>query len=166
MRHRNGVKKLGRHGQHRRALLRNMAMALFEHERIHTTLTKAKVLRRFAEPLITWAGVGTLHKRRRVAQEVHNPKVLRKLFDELGPRFASRPGGYLRILKTGFQRGDHAPTALIELVERSAPAAEAAPAGDADGSAKKATRAKKPKAGKQAAEAAPEAEAATEPASE
>ena len=116
MRHRNGVKKLGRHGQHRRALLRNMAMALFEHERIHTTLTKAKELRPYVEKLITTAKGGDLHSRRIVARDIQDNSVLQKLFSEIAPKYSERPGGYCRILKVGVRRGDAVTMALIELV--------------------------------------------------
>ena len=127
MRHRNGIKKLNRNGSHRRALLRNMAIALFRHERIHTTHVKAKVLRAFAEKLITLAKRGDLHARRLAAKEVHDAQVLQKLFGEIGPLFAQRPGGYTRVLKTGTRRGDNSMTALIELTERT-PSIEAVPA--------------------------------------
>jgi large subunit ribosomal protein L17 len=116
MRHLTGKSKLGRTGQHRRAMLRNMAVALFEHERIHTTLGKARLLRPFAERLISLGKQGHLHARRCAAREVHDHEILRKLFADLGVRFGDRPGGYTRILKTGHRVGDNAPTALIELV--------------------------------------------------
>lgn len=119
MRHLNGIKKLNRNGSHRRSLLRNMAIALFRHERIHTTHVKAKVLRPFAERLITLAKRGDLHARRLAARHVHDAEVLQKLFDELGPLFAGRPGGYTRVLKTGTRKGDNSMTALIELTERT-----------------------------------------------
>lgn len=119
MRHRNGIKKLNRNGSHRRALMRNMAIALFEHERIHTTAIKAKVLRPFAERLITLAKRGDLHARRLAARDVHDAVVLQKLFDKIGPLFAERAGGYTRVLKTGHRKGDNSATALIELTERT-----------------------------------------------
>lgn len=119
MRHRNGIKKLNRNGSHRRALLRNMAIALFRHERIHTTHVKAKVLRSFAERLITLAKRGDLHARRLAAKHVHDAEVLQKLFDQIGPLFKERAGGYTRVLKTGVRKGDNSPTALIELTERT-----------------------------------------------
>lgn len=119
MRHRNGIKKLNRNGSHRRALLRNMAIALFRHERIHTTHVKAKVLRAFAERLITLAKRGDLHARRLAAKHVHDAEVLQKLFEQIGPLFKERAGGYTRVLKTGVRKGDNSPTALIELVERT-----------------------------------------------
>ncbi len=119
MRHRNGIKKLNRNGSHRRALLRNMAIALFRHERIHTTHVKAKVLRAFAERLITLAKRGDLHARRLAAKHVHDAEVLQKLFEQIWPLFKERAGGYTRVLKTGVRKGDNSPTALIELVERT-----------------------------------------------
>lgn len=123
MRHRNGIKKLNRNGSHRRAMLRNLAIALFEHERIETTHVKAKVLRGFAERLITLAKRGDLHARRLAGRHVHDKAVLAKLFNELGGRFANRPGGYTRVLKVGPRRGDNGMMALIELTERGTPAA-------------------------------------------
>jgi large subunit ribosomal protein L17 len=131
MRHLNGISKLGRTGQHRRAMLRNMAVALFRHERIHTTAGKAKVLRPFAERLITLARRGNLHARRLAARDIHDHEILQKLFNELGERFRQRPGGYTRMLKTGVRTGDNSPTALIELVDRKAAEAESAPSGGA-----------------------------------
>lgn len=128
MRHRNGIKKLNRNGAHRRAMLRNLAIALFEHERIETTHIKAKVLRGFAERLITLAKRGDLHARRLAGKHVHNKEVLAKLFNEIGGRFAKRPGGYTRVLKLGPRKGDNGMMALIELTEREAPVAQAAQA--------------------------------------
>ena len=125
MRHRNGIKKLNRNGSHRRSLLRNLAIALFEHERIETTHVKAKVLRGFAERLITLAKRGDLHARRLAGKHVHDKVVLAKLFNELGGRFAERNGGYTRVLKLGPRKGDNGMMALIELTERGAPAARA-----------------------------------------
>ncbi len=122
MRHRNGISKLGRTGQHRRAMLRNMAVALFRHERIHTTLGKARVLRPFAERLITLAKRGDLHARRQAAQDIQDHEILQKLFADLGPRVRERQGGYTRMLKTGVRSGDNSPTALVELVDRGAAA--------------------------------------------
>ncbi len=127
MRHQYGFSKLNRHGQHRRALLRNLATALLRHERIETTLVKAKALRGYAEHLITLGKRGDLHSRRLAAREVHDHEVLQKLFADLAPRFSTRNGGYTRVLRTGFRRGDNAPMSLIELVDfkPQAPAAEA-----------------------------------------
>jgi large subunit ribosomal protein L17 len=143
MRHNVAHRKLGRVTEHRIALLRNQATALLRHERIETTLPKAKELRPFVERLITIAkrGVGggpdngkALHARRLVLRDVHDREVVGKLFDSLVPRFAERPGGYTRILRLGFRRGDSAEVAQIELVgseydpnaETSKPAAQAA----------------------------------------
>ena len=101
MRHGKGIKKLGRTGPHRRATLRNMAAALIEHERIETTDTKAKALRSFVEKLVTLGKRGDLHARRMASVHVRDRDLLKKLFDDLGPRFAERPGGYTRVLKLG-----------------------------------------------------------------
>jgi large subunit ribosomal protein L17 len=118
MRHRVAHRKLGRITPHRIALLRNLATALFERERIRTTLMKAKELRPFAERLITLAkrGEGRLHARRLVARDIKNPVVVKKLFDEIGARFVQRPGGYTRILRLGTRRGDGAEVAIVELI--------------------------------------------------
>ena len=118
MRHRVGHRKLGRTTPHRIALLRNLATALFEKERIRTTLMKAKELRPYAERLITLAkrdGDG-LHARRLVRRDIQDGEVVRKLFDTLGTRFATRPGGYTRILRLGPRRGDGAEMAIVELI--------------------------------------------------
>jgi large subunit ribosomal protein L17 len=118
MRHRVGFRKLGRITPHRIALLRNLATALFERERIRTTLMKAKELRPFAEKLITQAkrDDDRLHARRLVAREIHDVVIVKKLFDDLGARYASRPGGYTRILRLGPRRGDGAEMAIVELI--------------------------------------------------
>src|SRR6187551_3232418 len=118
MRHRHGLRKLNRTSSHRLAMLRNMANSLFTHEAIRTTLPKAKELRRVAEPLITLAKDATLANRRLAFDRLRDRTVVTKLFDELGPRYKSRPGGYTRILKMGFRVGDNAPMALVELVDR------------------------------------------------
>ena len=118
MRHQIDHRKLGRTTEHRIAMLRNQAISLFKHDRIQTTLEKAKELKRFAEKLITLAKKDTLHSRRIAAQDVHDPKVLQKLFSTLGPLYASRPGGYTRIVKLGWRKGDGAQIAFIELVGR------------------------------------------------
>ncbi len=129
MRHRHGLRKLNRTSSHRLAMLRNMTNSLLKHELIKTTLPKAKELRRVAEPLITLGKTPTLANRRLAFNRLRDKAVVYKLFDELGPRYAKRPGGYLRILKFGFRQGDNAPMALVELVDRpeptAAPAAEA-----------------------------------------
>ena len=118
MRHRVAYRKLGRITPHRNALLRNLATALFERERIQTTLMKAKELRPYAERLITLAkrDDDRLHARRQVARDIQDPEVLKKLFDTLGARFATRPGGYTRILRLGSRRGDGAEMAVVELL--------------------------------------------------
>jgi large subunit ribosomal protein L17 len=116
MRHNLGYRKLGRTSGHRRALLRNLATDLFRHERLKTTLPKARELRPFAEKLITLARRDDLHARRQVAQTISDKTVVKKLFDTLGPRFATRPGGYTRALKLGPRPGDGADMAIVELV--------------------------------------------------
>ena len=128
MRHQKGVKKLGRTGTHRRAMYGNMVTALFTHERITTTEAKAKALRPVAEKLITLGKRGDLHARRTAAKQIHDHEALQKLFGEIAERFKDRNGGYTRVLKMGFRRGDNSPTALIELVDAKLkkPAEEAA----------------------------------------
>ena len=118
MRHRHGLRKLNRTSAHRLAMLRNMTNSLFTHEAIRTTLPKAKELRRVAEPLITLGKDATLANRRLAFSRLRDRDVVSKLFNELGPRYKARPGGYLRILKFGFRVGDKAPMALVELVDR------------------------------------------------
>lgn len=117
MRHRKKGRHLSRTAAHRKMMLRNMASSLFLHERIETTVAKAKELRHYAEPLITKAKRGDLHARRQVARKIHDKEALAKLFDEIGPRFAERPGGYTRVVKLGHRAGDAADLAIIELVE-------------------------------------------------
>lgn len=119
MRHRKKGRQLSRTRSHKRAMLRNMVTSLFRHERIRTTEAKAKELRPFAERLITLARRGDLPSRRRARREIADREVLQKLFDEIAPRFAHRPGGYTRVLKLGARKGDGAELALIELTERS-----------------------------------------------
>ena len=116
MRHRKKGRSLSRSPSHRKALLRNMATSLFEHERITTTTARAKELRPYAERLITLAKRGDLHARRMAARRIADRSVLGKLFDDIAPRYAERPGGYTRILKLGNRKGDAAEMALIELV--------------------------------------------------
>lgn len=118
MRHHKSGRKLNRNSSHRKAMFSNMAASLLRHEVIKTTLPKAKELRRVAEPLITMAKVDTVHKRRLAFSRLRDRDVVTKLFNELGPRYKERPGGYLRILKMGFRTGDKAPMALVELVDR------------------------------------------------
>ena len=120
MRHRLGLRKLNRTSSHRLAMLRNMTNSLFTHEAIKTTLPKAKELRRVAEPIITLGKTPNLANRRLAFNRLRDREMVSKLFAELGPRFASRNGGYLRILKYGFRRGDNAPMALVELLDRPA----------------------------------------------
>lgn len=129
MRHKLDHRKLGRTSEHRRAMLRNMATSLFRHDRIETTLEKAKELRRYAEKLITLAKKDTLHSRRLAATKISDPEVLQKLFGTLGPLYANRPGGYTRIVKLGARRGDNAEVAFIELVGREPKFETAAPKG-------------------------------------
>lgn len=117
MRHRKKGRHLNRTAEHRRAMLRNMATSLILHERIETTVAKAKELRRYAEPLITKAKRGDLHARRLVARRIKDKEAIAKLFDDIGPRFAERPGGYTRVIKVGHRAGDAADLAIIELVE-------------------------------------------------
>ncbi|MEW6343613.1 MAG: 50S ribosomal protein L17 [Paraburkholderia sp.] len=118
MRHRHGLRKLNRTSSHRLAMLRNMSNSLIEHEVIKTTLPKAKELRKVVEPLITLGKKPSLANRRLAFNRLRDRDSVTKLFDVLGPRFANRPGGYLRILKFGFRVGDNAPMALVELMDR------------------------------------------------
>jgi len=118
MRHRKAGRKLNRTSSHRKAMLSNMAASLFTHEVIRTTLPKAKELRRVAEPLITLSKRDSVAHRRLAFARLGNREVVTKLFNELGPRFQTRPGGYLRILKCGFRVGDNAPLAYVELLGR------------------------------------------------
>lgn len=116
MRHRNKGRQLSRTATHRKATLRNLATALFRHERIETTTAKAKELRPYAERLITLARRGDVHSRRLAGRKIQDRDVLGKLFDDIAPRYAERPGGYTRILKVGNRKGDAAEMSLIELV--------------------------------------------------
>ena len=118
MRHRQSGRKLNRNSSHRKAMFKNMASSLFDHEMIRTTLPKAKELRRVAEPLITLAKKDNVANRRLAFDRLRDREVVSKLFNELGPRYETRPGGYLRILKCGFRTGDKAPMAIVELVDR------------------------------------------------
>jgi large subunit ribosomal protein L17 len=122
MRHRQSGRKLNRNSSHRKAMFRNMAASLLDHEAIKTTLPKAKELRRVAEPLITMAKTDSVANRRLAFDRLRDQGVVSKLFNELGPRYKERPGGYLRILKMGFRSGDNAAMALVELVDRPEPA--------------------------------------------
>ena len=125
MRHRNGLRKLNRTSSHRLAMLRNMCNSLIKHEAIKTTLPKAKELRMAVEPLITLGKEPTLANRRLAFDRTRDREVVSKLFNDLGPRFKTRPGGYTRILKMGFRVGDNAPMAFVELLDRPEPAPEA-----------------------------------------
>ncbi|MCX9155894.1 50S ribosomal protein L17 [Niveibacterium sp. 24ML] len=118
MRHRNGLRKLNRTSAHRQALLRNLSNALLRFEVIQTTLPKAKELRRVVEPIITLGKKPSLANRRLAFDRLRDREMVVKVFDDLGPRFANRNGGYLRILKCGFRVGDNAPMALVQLVDR------------------------------------------------
>ena len=118
MRHRHGLRKLNKTSSHRLAMFRNMTNSLFLHEVIKTTLPKAKELRKIAEPLITLGKTPTLANRRLAFNRLRDRDMVTKLFEELGPRYQARPGGYMRILKYGFRQGDNAPMAYIELVDR------------------------------------------------
>ena len=172
MRHRHGLRKLNRTSSHRLAMLRNMTNSLLTHEVIKTTLPKAKELRRVAEPLITLGKTPTLANRRLAFDRLRDRDVVTKLFDELGPRYGARPGGYLRILKFGFRIGDNAPMALVELMDRPEPGAateddaaeskEATKGAKAAKPKKTAKTARKPKAAKtpKTAKAAKETKAA------
>ena len=124
MRHRQSGRQLNRNSSHRKAMFRNMAASLFNHEVIKTTVPKAKELRRVIEPLITRAKTDSVANRRVVFDRIRDRDMVTKLFTELGPRYQSRPGGYMRILKCGFRSGDNAPMAIVELVDR--PVVEAA----------------------------------------
>jgi large subunit ribosomal protein L17 len=137
MRHGSGLRKLNRTSSHRLAMLRNMTVSLLRHEEIKTTLPKAKELRRVAEPMITLGKKPSLANRRLAFDRLRDRAIVTKLFDDLGPRYAQRNGGYLRILKIGFRKGDNAPLALVTLLDR--PETEASGAGDEDakGSRKK-----------------------------
>ncbi len=118
MRHRHGLRKLNRTSSHRLAMLRNMTVSLLRHEAIKTTLPKAKELRRVVEPIITLGKTDNLSNKRLAFSRLRDREIVLKLFNELGPRYANRNGGYLRILKMGFRQGDNAPMAFIELVDR------------------------------------------------
>jgi large subunit ribosomal protein L17 len=119
MRHGHGLRKLNRTSSHRLAMLRNMTVSLLRHEEIRTTLPKAKELRRVVEPMITLGKKPSLANRRLAFDRLRDRDIVSKLFDDLGPRYAKRNGGYLRILKTGFRKGDNAPLALVSLLDRT-----------------------------------------------
>ena len=136
MRHGSGLRKLNRTSAHRLAMLRNMTVSLLRHEEIRTTLPKAKELRRVAEPMITLGKKPSLANRRLAFDRLRDRDIVTKLFDDLGPRFAKRNGGYVRILKMGFRKGDNAPLALVMLTDR-AETAEAPAAGEEKSAKKK-----------------------------
>lgn len=171
MRHRMHHRKLGRTSAHRKAMFRNQLGALFEHERIITTLAKAKELRPLAERMVTLARTGTLANRRRVLTMVSDKAVVAKLFDDIAPRFMDRPGGYTRIVRLGRRRGDGAELAIIEFVDYELETKEG---GGESGKPSLMDRArgmfgggkKAEKAGEPEAEAAPEAESGEEPEAE
>jgi len=121
MRHRNSGRQLNRNSSHRTAMFRNMSASLIRHEIIRTTLAKAKELRRVVEPMITRSKVDSVSNRRLIFSRLRDKEMLGKLFTEIGPRYESRPGGYLRILKCGYRSGDAAPMAYVELVDRPIP---------------------------------------------
>ena len=126
MRHGNGLRKLNRTSAHRKAMFQNMMNSLIAHEAIKTTVPKAKELRSIIEPMITLAKVDSVANRRQAFARLRDNASVAKLFNELGPRFKARPGGYTRILKMGFRQGDNAPMAFVELVDRAPEAAEGA----------------------------------------
>ena len=127
MRHGHGLRKLNRTSSHRLAMFRNMAVSLLRHETINTTLPKAKELRRIVEPMISLGKAPTLANRRLAFDRLRDRDIVTKLFEQLGPRYATRNGGYLRILKNGFRKGDNAPMALIMLMDQPEQVAEAKP---------------------------------------
>ena len=147
MRHGHGLRKLNRTSSHRLAMLRNMTVSLLRHEEIRTTLPKAKELRRVVEPMITLGKKPSLANRRLAFDRLRDRGIVEKLFDDLGPRYAKRSGGYLRILKIGFRNGDNAPMALVVLMDR--PDEAPAPKGDGD-KKKKETKTEEKKAAKAA----------------
>lgn len=147
MRHAHGLRKLNRTSSHRLAMLRNMTVSLLRHEEIRTTLPKAKELRRVVEPMITLGKKPSLANRRLAFDRLRDRGIVEKLFDDLGPRYAKRNGGYLRILKIGFRNGDNAPMALVVLMDR--PDEVPVPKGD-DDKKKKQTKTEEKKAAKAA----------------
>ncbi len=165
MRHGVGGRKLGRTTSHRTAMLRNMVTSFLKFEKIETTDAKAKELRRVAEKMITLAKQGGLHARRQAAAVIRDKDVVKKLFDEIGARFADRQGGYTRIVKTGFRAGDSAPMAVIELMvkpaEKKGKKDKAAKKESKPKAAPKAKKEAKPKAEKEAKEKKPAAKKAT-----
>jgi large subunit ribosomal protein L17 len=118
MRHLKKGRSLHRSSSHRKAMLRNLAVSILLHERVQTTEAKAKEVRRLVERIITWGKRGDLHARRLTARQVRSRTVVKRIFDDLAPRYSNRPGGYTRILKAGFRHGDNAPMVIMELVDR------------------------------------------------
>ncbi len=135
MRHQKRIRKLGRNASHRRATLANLASSLIEHKRIKTTHAKAKAAQQYVEPLITKARRGTLHDRRTVLKSIPRPDIVKILFDEIGPRFTDRPGGYTRVTKLGFRDNDCASVSMLEFVD----SAGVVPASDEEGKKAKST---------------------------
>ena len=119
MRHKKSGRQLNRNSSHRKAMMKNLTLSLFEFEKIKTSVSKAKELRRVAEPLITLAKQDNLMRRRLAYSKIRSKKIVKKLFEELGPRFKNKPGGYMRILKFGYKLGDASPQAYVELTEKS-----------------------------------------------
>jgi large subunit ribosomal protein L17 len=154
MRHGHGLRKLNRTTSHRLAMLRNMTVSLLRHEEIRTTLPKAKELRRVVEPMITLGKKASLANRRLAFDRLRDRGIVAKLFDDLGPRFAKRSGGYLRILKMGFRNGDNAPMALVTLTEQAAEASAAPPDGKGGKGEKKPDKPEKKTEEKKSAKAA------------
>jgi large subunit ribosomal protein L17 len=154
MRHGHGLRKLNRTTSHRLAMLRNMTVSLLRHEEIRTTLPKAKELRRVVEPMITLGKNASLANRRLAFDRLRDRGIVAKLFEDLGPRFAKRSGGYLRILKMGFRNGDNAPMALVTLTEQAAEASAAPPDGKGRKGEKKPDKPEKKTEEKKSAKAA------------
>lgn len=125
MRHRHSGRYLGRNSSHRKALFKNMMVSLLKHEQITTTVAKAKELRSYMEPMITLAKTDSVHRRRIAFSRLRDREMVTKLFNEIAPHFKTRPGGYLRVLKCGFRKGDSAPLAIVELVGREKESAAA-----------------------------------------
>jgi large subunit ribosomal protein L17 len=146
MRHGDGLRKLGRTTSHRLAMLRNMTVSLLRHEEITTTLPKAKELRRVVEPMITLGKKPSLANRRLAFDRLRDRDIVSKLFDDLGPRYAKRNGGYLRILKTGFRKGDNAPLALVTLMDRAEEGAQPQAGDDKKGASKASKKSEKKEA--------------------
>ena len=145
MRHQKSGRKFNRNSSHREAMFRNMAVSLLRHEQMITTLPKAKELRRVAEPLITLGKTSTVANRRLAYSRLRDREIVGKLFDDIGVRFKDRPGGYMRILKTGFRHGDSAPMALVQLTERQATASPVEATTDIAPAVESKAKTKKPK---------------------